>query len=188
MKNQIVITGCPRSGTKFISLLLRAHGLDVPHEYWGSDGIVAGMLAGDPTLKHFVSRITVIHQVRHPLKTIASLTTIQEVGWQFMSRRLGNLALPEDKVHRGMMIWHDWNRLSEQHAARTYRVEGIEGRLSEICALAGLTPMKRHPGVTVSTNANARPHPELTWDQCDRMNQPLTRAIRQLASHYGYKL
>lgn len=35
----VVVIGCPRSGTGFISQLLKEHDLDVGHEVWGKNGI-----------------------------------------------------------------------------------------------------------------------------------------------------
>jgi len=80
----IVIIGCARSGTKYISSLFNKVGYDVGHEKLGKDGIASWGLVPDsgkvpygPSFSELRGRdMTVIHQVREPLAAIASIETL----------------------------------------------------------------------------------------------------------------
>ena len=83
---KLLITGCGRSGTLYATELWRALGLDIQHErpvppngVMGEDGVASWFLAVDdpeppsgPSTQNYEFGIT-IHQVREPLKVIASV-------------------------------------------------------------------------------------------------------------------
>lgn len=81
----LLITGCGRSGTTYISAVLQEFGLDVRHECYGADGICSWpMTVVDDDLpwkwlppgRNKDMKFThILHQVRHPLKVIASFYT-----------------------------------------------------------------------------------------------------------------
>src|SRR5688572_17821987 len=80
-RRDILVTGCPRSGTKYMALLLQAYGLDVGHEEMGARGISSFSLAvtsedgpWGPTRERY-RFARVVHLVREPLATIASFAT-----------------------------------------------------------------------------------------------------------------
>ena len=41
----LIIVGCPRSGTKYVSELLKLNNINVGHEEWGRNGVVSWMVA-----------------------------------------------------------------------------------------------------------------------------------------------
>jgi hypothetical protein len=77
---KFLITGYPRSGTKYTAKVLNKTSLDVGHEFKGKDGCVSW--------KHLPKALDfdlVLHQVRNPLKVIGSSHTINvtylELDW-----------------------------------------------------------------------------------------------------------
>jgi hypothetical protein len=91
-EKRLLVTGCGRSGTKFIAALLQNLGMDVRHEQMGADGIATWCMAvesddspwgGGRRGVHFK---TILHQVRHPLKVIPSLLTFTSPSWEFIEQ------------------------------------------------------------------------------------------------------
>lgn len=82
--SKILITGCPRSGTRYLSNVFNRVGLDVGHECVRFNGCSSGFYVGDfPTYpvghKEPVSSINwfyVIHIIRDPQKAVPSLARL----------------------------------------------------------------------------------------------------------------
>lgn len=82
----VVITGCGRSGTLYMSKYFQAMGLDVRHEAHGEDGISSWYLSspgrGQITKNYYggrMRRIEVIHLVRDPLAVMASMRRCEAI-------------------------------------------------------------------------------------------------------------
>ena len=180
----IVITGCPRSGTRFASHILRLNGLDVGHEKLGKDGIsswtlTAGSLDSPcgPSFGHIRSRLrnyTVYHQVRHPLDVIASLHTITEGSWDFAFKTL-NLRRRPSTLYNAMSFWYYWNLRAANMSSITYRVE-------DICSIFNLQKDSEDKAV------NSRPHQTISLEMVHREDANLCSLIVSLAETYGYVL
>ena len=82
VRPKVLITGCGRSGTSYMSSLMRKTGLDMPHEVMGRDGMVGWQQARDTSGFDIV-----LHQVRHPLRAISSAQTIRIGSWRIIRRQ-----------------------------------------------------------------------------------------------------
>jgi hypothetical protein len=155
---RLLITGCGRSGTKYISFVCRRLGVDVRHERLGRDGIASwtmetrrfGPPNGAVRFEH------VFQQVRHPLPVIASVRSFEPASWEFISRHIR--CPPDAPVElRGARYWLGWNELAERVAEWRYRIEDIDNQLEEFCARIGAsfdsTALRRVP-----RNVNTREH------------------------------
>jgi hypothetical protein len=89
----LLVTGCGRSGTKYISFVLRRLGRDVPDER--VDGDVSGWtLAGPPARRAYgpggvVRFAQDFDQVRQTLHAIASATTFGAKSWSYICAKHG---------------------------------------------------------------------------------------------------
>lgn len=189
----IIVVGCPRSGTFFISRLFAEHGFDVGHETWGRDGTSCWQLAADDDFwrrfdqcpSELRTAHPAVHQVRNPLDVIGSLFTIAESSFDQLSKAMPSA--PTNTLHRAMMAWLYWNRLAQRRASYTYRVENIEAEFSELCRRAGFkTTLK--PNFTTSKQTNSRPHRAVTWGELEVVDSALTSEIKKQALAYGYSL
>lgn len=182
-----LITGCGRSGTLYMAKALRAAGLDVGHEEAGEDGAVSSAWCVDSRHYPYYHEQgprpefdIVLHQVRHPLPTIASLTTSQSASWAFTEQFV---PIPEgDVVAKAAYFWYHWNTLAERQAEFTYRIENLENRWDEIMSVL------RHNAPYSSCaqllkNVNSRVHGAVNWTDI-----PLARQIRGMARRYGYTI
>lgn len=174
----LLVTGCPRSGTQYTAECLRHAGLRVKHEVLDADGTVDWRLAPEAA-----NWPVVVHQVRHPLKTIASFTTMMPTSWRRLATGAG-VRLTGDKLRDGMRIWVGWNRLLEGHWR--VRVEDItpEKAWPDLCERAGLPRHTTQPAV--STRRNARPHDDVSWDDLYAADPVAARAVREMATRYNY--
>lgn len=143
-RKRLLITGCGRSGTKYVTHLLRRLGLDVPHERMGADGIASWAMAVDadavvwgvsPRDYDFEH---VFHQVRDPREVIASATTFKPRSWDFIC---AHTPVPADDpvVLRAAKYWYYWNLEAEKIAGWRYRIDALADVFEEFCARLHLT-------------------------------------------------
>ena len=239
----VVVIGCPRSGTGFISQLLKEHGLDVGHEVWGKDGISDWRMTWQkpkyeppppPPEKKVVVRpkpvpmpkkeprspfrtdyppdppeppppppappeppppppppppvytYTIVHQVRHPLAVIASLSTIALVSWEQIACHT-RLTVDDPPLTRAMLGWLYMNQLAQRRAEFTYRVENLREDFAEICRRAGFV-VELKPTWSTPENTNGRTHPPVTWTQLEAEDAALAAQVKEAALGYGYAL
>ncbi len=191
----LLVTGCGRSGTHYTSELLKRLGLDVPHERVGRDGAASWKHIVSGTFvyvgKHREVEIDgsgftrVLHQVRHPLKVIASMQTFSASTWQFMAKFI-ELDLAGPPVRRAMQAWVGWNRLVEPRARWRFRIEALADCFDRFCTEAGL-PVQPLPEVphAAKDSRTSRFRP-LRWEDLAALDARWAAAVRELALGYGY--
>lgn len=141
---RLLVTGCGRSGTKYISFVCRRLGLDIPHEKLGRDGIASWTMATPAAVRPYGPPTDVVrfrhvfHQVRHPLHVIASVESFEPASWAFIGMHI-ECGRDEPVVLRGARYWLHWNELAERMAEWRYRVEDIDTVLDEFCSRIGIT-------------------------------------------------
>jgi hypothetical protein len=170
-----LITGCGRSATSYTAAVLRAAGLDVGHEGPGADGAVSSLWAvRDSTYPawHAQGRPqfgTVLHQVRHPLPTIGSLTTALDSSLRWDARHI-ELDLRQGRVLVAAQYWLNWNLLCEARAQHRFRIEAV-------------TPLFRLIAPGVPVGLNSREHRSVRWRDLGRYETE----VREMARRYGYE-
>lgn len=156
----LLVTGCPRSGTKYIASLLHELGLDIRHEAMGRDGIASWCMATHASAAPYGPALAdqpfdaIYHQVRNPLHVIPSMTTLSEQTWEFVYPLTS--CRPEDPMLvRCAKLWHDWNLHAQRLASWRYRVEDLPIIFDSFCERVGVTP-DRHALQHVAPNVNTR--------------------------------
>ena len=188
-----LITGCGRSGTAYVTRALQLAGLDVEHERMGKDGAVSSVWCAPfppyPSWHQQGPRPrfdVVLHQVREPLATIASVTTGGAEGWRFNARWIP-IDLDWHVVKRAAHYWYWWNRRAEDQAVMTYRVENLEARWPELMDAIGWLDVP-YTGGDVLKDTNSRRHVSLTWDDVSVAAPEMVGRVRRMAERYGYKV
>jgi len=150
-----VVTGSGRSGTTYISTLLRKVGINCGHEEWftpfvhqrktGLDGDASWMAV--PVLQFYQGKVLV--QGRHPLSVVRSLAGYdhgafmrgdvpQAVFWQMKCQALPLLGLRRDAVYNSAVWWIAIYEKALAHADMVWTVEGMNGlRLASITNAVG---------------------------------------------------
>jgi hypothetical protein len=196
----LLISGCGRSGTAYTATVLSAAGYHCGHEriinidrvgklhphHIESSGAAAPLL-------HEWPDAYVVHQVRHPLRVVASA-----LARGFPKSRSGVWtvahcpAIGEESTRseQALRWWHDWNQLAEVRAEMRWQVESLTSitlgaALAESGRTADLDRLKAAMMlVPRDLNAQPDPPPRLTWHEL-----PPGRALddaRALAKEYGY--
>lgn len=191
----ILVTGCARSGTTYMTKVLRAAGLDVLHEAHGADGTVSWTMAvtahhtpWGPSYKEGDFK-HIFHQVRHPLLTIASvMKTEPKESWDFIRKHVPQIKPTDNKLVKAVKYWIYWNRLAEEKAEMTYRIEDLEYVLDEIGAVIGYSlPLEAVDGISKTTNHRGDYEHVYTWSELKKILSPkLYAEFLNAAIHYGY--
>lgn len=191
---RFLITGCGRSGTKYMATVLQTIGLDVGHERLGRDGAVSGIWTVEsdsyPSFHQQGPRPhfdLVLHQVRHPLPTIGSVTTGSPESWEFNCRFIP-ATLKEPLLIRCAKYWLYWNRIAQEQATFTYRIENLKKVWIGLMRLLR-TEASYDQIIHLSRSMNTREHPEVTWDVLEKnVPRPLVDEVKALGRSYGYAI
>jgi hypothetical protein len=185
-----MISACPRSGTRYISVLLRGVGIDMPHEAIGRDGVVSWQHIAD---KEFTVKCdNILHQVRDPLDTISSIVyTLDPVGYPFLLYIIpfeeysidDILNSKELKIKFAMHIYEEWNNLIDERKIGRYRVEDLPNAFPGVCYYLGYSSKLNH---VPAEKVNSIPHDSLSWDDLDNISKEMANKIRKKAEIYGY--
>jgi hypothetical protein len=137
----LLVTGCGRSGTKYISFVLRRLRRDVPHERLGRHGVCAWTMAGPTEDRPYgpceaLRFEHVFHQVRDPLEAIASATTFGDESWRYICANTP-CSLDEPVLVRSARYWLAWNMRVERIATWRYRIEALPDVFPEFCERVG---------------------------------------------------
>jgi len=201
-----LITGCGRSGTKYITKVLELSGLDVKHEGFGKDGSVSWPLAVNadeyPEYHEEVFKLpkfdVVLHQTRHPLKTIKSFMVVASPSsWNFV---YNHTPITEDMslLDRAVRYWYYWNLQAESIADMTYRIENLKGRWEEFCGMLKIKlPYRKLREIPKNTNTKPKTKSHrkklrrksefVKWSRIKRETGFYNRVVK-LGRKYGYKI
>jgi hypothetical protein len=171
---RLLVVGAPRSGTMFICEMLRRWGMRICHERMGEDGIVHSawlaqrlkddmVISGTGRQHYEFDRI--LHLVRHPLRTIESLShELNPIFWQWQEKH-SNIKIedPED-IEKIAAFWVFWVDGCEMLCDNHVRLEHI-GHLGK------------------KVNTATKPSRDLKMDDLGCMAEEV--ALRM--DNYGYK-
>lgn len=216
-KKKLLITGCGRSGTFYSTEVWRQLGLDIRHErpfahhgVMGEDGAASWLMAvNDPTPPFGPSAAdyefdVVIHQVRHPLKVIASVAQFILAKGRFargyIERNVPQIKIADDELSldanrqyllQAARYWYHWNLIAEEKATVTVQLEELSEEIPNLCELLGIEYHKTKLD-EISPRINGRQYylnEELwtvDWKDLESLDLELTDRIRNLAAGYGY--
>jgi len=210
-----LITACPRSGTLYISNVMRRCGLDMPHEMTGKDGTVSYFFAVDASWYPIYSAMqksgrrlrhhengkrrdfafkNFIHQMRDPIKCIASMCAVVVVrDWEWIEHHTGIHHKMKPKEVRAAKFWCKWNQLiRDQKPDMAYRVEDIDTVWPELANLTGID-LQKHPTVpdtsrTMHRIGGYRTAKPLTFDMLRAMDASVADELKDVAASFGYTI
>jgi hypothetical protein len=211
----LLAIGHPRCGSRYISALLKACGLDVGHERMGQHGISSWMFAveddenpwaRDPLSvsrkhKHFGH---VIHFVRDPRMAIPSIVRENrhsEKSYAFRRKHIQSalhvdLDAASSEVERALLSYLYWNQLVEaQEIDLTLRVEDAEDIALEFLKERQIVPPDRSMAAPPPKNVNTDKlyqgklpeRPSLSRSDWETVPDDLKSRINQSCARYGYE-
>jgi hypothetical protein len=193
-----LITGTGRSGTKYISQVLRRTGLDVGHERRGKDGVVSSTwLVHDPQgypAYHAQDRPakfdTILHQVRSPLLSISSLTTSTNASWEYNARHvpIDIPTTPTQKLRSAALYWLYWNQKALSLADYSYRIENLAESWLRISELLHIDTPYLDAVSGISKTTNSRRHKSYSLkDLAEVLSDKEHDMLLSLSSALGYE-
>jgi len=177
----IYVAACARSGTVYMTEVLKALGYKIGHEATDEDGSVGYHLA-------IIKPKNCFHQVRHPLKQISSMFDHQ--SWGFMNHVV--------EVHgRGllgcMQYWLKWNEILEEFCVWRYQLEKIREVWPEFLerinhAYEPLPEVERTNKREKSLVCWDKDFSDFTWADLFNCNRQLAQDIIEMGERYGYQV
>jgi hypothetical protein len=209
---KIRILACARSGTLYTTKVLQSIGLKVGHEWTDRDGTVSAFAIGSPPYPLMKwekpeGRVAhqgenceteqwtaTLHQVRDPLKVIASCyVVVPASAWLFYNRLL-KLGTRGGKLYRCMLYWLRFNELIEANSNYTYRVEEFAVQWPVLLEEMNLPVLTELPDVSTKTNHEKRnqipfadKNFKVTWEDLENVDALLTKKVKEKAVAYGYR-
>lgn len=192
---KLLVTGTGRCGTHWFAECLRRAGVPATHEYAftpsqdGTQRAWSAEVSWPATAYLPVDGAEVVHLVRHPLATIASLAardTFRGGSWGTWAARVCPLiGSGETHLERSALHWVGWNQMIEPHADYFLRVEEVVP--DDIAQMARvINPNARLDVLPPAIHTSQ--HPELTWAELASLVRPeVTRRVAELAERYGYR-
>lgn len=133
MTKRFVITGCSRSGTRYMSVLLTDIGCECHHDntflhplsfnfkwkmppYGGASWYIA------PKLSKLPKDTIIFHQIRNPLKFIRSRMEKGRVSFYWVRKFMRK---PQHSINFYAKLWIKWNKMVEKKANLSYRIEDL---------------------------------------------------------------
>ena len=189
---KILITGCGRSGTGYAAKALQALGLQVGHETEGEHGTSdwhAVTWPGDRLRQYGL----ILHQVRHPLKVIASWHAVHHTAYDYVEETSPfKIGTSDSMIRRASNYWIYWNLLASTISVRTYQLEKLAQDLPGILAAHGVEGLdwSSLSGVPQDYNARLNQYKSgggLTWERVERDSCHLIPRLKFLADRWGYE-
>lgn len=192
----LLVTGTGRSGTHYTSELLKQMGYDVPHEAVGKDGaaswkhIVSGefVYIGKNREAEIDSTgfTRILHQVRHPLKVIASMQTFSDSTWAYMAKFI-ELDAGLCPIRRSMQAWVRWNEFIEPKADWRFQIEELKDVFPEFCKHAGIPTVEMPKVPERAKDSRTKRYNPLTLADLAKKDARLALEVEALANRYNYK-
>lgn len=148
LQRPLLITGCGRSGTGYVSQVFRQCGYEVLHEQIGAFGTSSREMTFESTWvpwgapRNNIKFEHVFHQVRHPLDTISSMyatNPLSSPSWIYIFQMIPEMTPTDSLLTTCVKYWYYWNIHAEEQAELTYRVEAIADVWEDIEWILGIT-------------------------------------------------
>ena len=180
----VFITGTPRCGTQYIARCFQAIGIDIQHEAFGKRGIAAFYIVSFLAER---KEGLVLHQVREPLKVIASMQTIKPKTWQLITNNTGIEPKPGDLTHAIMRLYLHLNSEIEKYYYFRYRIEDIDTVWLQLLNIMEL-PDQPLPDIPRNTHTRKGRFEPLSWTELESRDVELTKRIKDMAIRHGYEV
>ncbi|MDE3056322.1 MAG: hypothetical protein KGI80_06540, partial [Verrucomicrobiota bacterium] len=195
-EKKLLVVGCARSGTLYISTLLKNCGMHIRHERMGRDGMSTCDFAVLPKIGRWNLRPEdyhfdhIFHQIRDPLQVISSTYVTEDIhSWHFIIQHIPQITIQDPHLVKCAKYWYYWNLAAESIAEWSYRLEDLEEKWGEFQQRLGISfPRDALCHVPKNTNSwGTKTRHYFTWaDLKEALEPDLFTNICTLAKRYGY--
>lgn len=171
---RVIITGCARSGTTFMTKVLQASGLDFVHErHFGRHGIVSwGYFDSPKKAIHFhpIDSLEKLPfpkfiQIRDPQKVCNSMRTTGSSSWGYIEDVLPEVKLTKSPEEKTVIYWTLWNYKLLKQITSVYNIKNSYRLYSTVCNMFAVNPMSLSDYNNFETKKiNTRNNPHSLFD------------------------
>jgi hypothetical protein len=203
--HRILIIGVAKSGTAYMSHLLKESGYEVAHENYGKDGCVSwlatvNMYNPSSPLSDADVFLHTFHQVRHPLSVITSIVYgLQDwkvfypcenpnPHWSIICKNIPQTECLDSIISVAAKFYYYWNLLAEEKSEWRYRIEDFEQAVPEFEMRSGLkiNSIMLHE-FPKNCNSWTLERNKISWEILrSEISEDLYTKIQSMAIRYGY--
>jgi len=186
----IAFLGTPRSGTKWVSAVMRSFGLDVRHETMGSNGTACGFAAWShplPITRQDVRGVEFTHRYhlcRDPLATMRTMPEVLATADVWQPWFVANGFHPEgpwDSKLASLRYWVATRRFLIAQGLPVFRVDRADEDWPMVAADLGLGELPE-----IEPSNKRPPFWTPTWNDLDKVDDVASKAAREIAAVLGY--
>lgn len=193
---RLLITGPPRSGTRWIALALRSAGLRVGHERLLRDGMVSSLAAVDDF--YYVNQVVpatssldfdhVWLQTRDPLLAIPSIAKALRIDfWRWQEKHTHVPGDLEPRLLRAMLFWTSWiPKARSRHPEWQYRLEDASRLWPEMLDRLGISPTTNAPILGAPGAHGSSGATPVTYSDLVAIDRNAAGEVAKLAHELGY--
>ena len=183
-----VITGTGRAGTTHMAMTLREAGIMAAHEGWGDDGYVGWPYLLKPVSRREHTADVILHQLRHPLKVIASMKTASGSTWKQYEATGVVESAASGLLQRCAECYIRLTDRADAIASWRFQIEQLPEVWDELVRRLGFSSRSQPE---VSKTVNQRAYQDITWGDLELLTflvggQRPVEIIREKAARYGY--
>jgi len=188
---RLLVIGCGRSGTAYMSKLMQSYGLRIGHEKVLKDGVSSWIytIERDEFAKK-ENYDLVIHQIRNPLNVISSWVRNnidRDWAWNMITEHVPEIDRNESLLQRSAKYWYYWNLKAEEKADWSYRIEDIDKILPMLIDYFNLRQISKPP--PKNYNRRRKIKKRISWEDLRMvLNNEDFENIQSLAAKYGYPI
>lgn len=213
---KILITGCGRSGTQYLSKILNYHNLEFLHEdIRGKDGVISWFLMFDRQdipywniskkdylnfkpnyTNHFNKKILL---VRNPIDVISSVyNTFKDKSFDYIRKCIPEISNYDSKLLHVMKYYLYWNLNGLKICDFYIKIENIESDIDRILYLFSIKKKdfshfskKTHTrnimlNESKTSTGTKRVYDKISWEDLENEDINITNQIRDLCKKLGY--
>jgi len=197
-QNKLILgVGHPRTGTGYTAKLLQSWGVEVGHEFFGKDGIVAWQLAVKKGPWLFIKdNINAnykhkIYCVRNPRESLPSIVYTENIINESFTYRASNcnIALIDNPLENAIKLLLAWDNkiINQIRPDIIYRIEYDSKMLYDALKSRGLELQKYN---NIEERVNQRTHHsfEKMMEEYPNINKDTIKGINDYCERYGYEL
>lgn len=207
----LTITGTGYCGTGYLSRVLNSVNVKCTHEgifspdneiitrmttrisnaWWGWQA-ESSWLAMPYLVYPQMSKMTVVHLVRHPIRVISTIVRMkgfeENTGgpfYAFQCRHLPELLEPRNQLDKAALFYIRWNQLIEPHTTVRWRIEDDVLRLLDQLQI-------EYDGKDVFMDTSFNSHYGYGYEEkldanLNDVSEPLRTELRMMTERYGYE-
>lgn len=205
INRKILVVGHPRTGTGYMSKLLSSTGLEIGHEWIGSDGMSCWMFATEdgnyaPGPRGDIRGLSrkdfefqhIIHLVKNPFTSMSSIVNVENavLGSYEFRKKYVYINDRGSRLEKAVQSFLGWHEMIEKNirSSRVIQIENSQAQLKSFLADINLpNNYKVLPPTDYNTRKGKKQYSEITQSEWDNLSVDLKNRLDLFCEKYGYE-